>query len=62
MLGPFKTTDEMCVAVNNLEYVRRSLAEFGVEIKWVNFNRLCIFILLNWIKQYSQDKNNKFFW
>lgn len=26
--GPFRTTDEMCVTVNNLEYVRRALSEF----------------------------------
>lgn len=26
--GPFRTSDEMCVTVNNLEYVRRALAEF----------------------------------
>lgn len=26
--GPFRTSDEMCVTVNNLEYVRRALSEF----------------------------------
>lgn len=26
--GSFKVTDEFCVAVNNLEYVRRALSEF----------------------------------
>lgn len=26
--GPFRTTDDMCVTVNNLEYVRRALSEF----------------------------------
>ncbi|XP_055685736.1 BAI1-associated protein 3 [Lutzomyia longipalpis] len=26
--GPFRTSDDMCVTVNNLEYVRRSLSEF----------------------------------
>lgn len=26
--GPFRTSDDMCVTVNNLEYVRRALAEF----------------------------------
>jgi BAI1-associated protein 3 len=29
--GPFRTTDEMCVTVNNLEYVRRALSEFRPE-------------------------------
>lgn len=26
--GPFRTSDEMCVTVNNVEYVRRGLSEF----------------------------------
>lgn len=26
--GPFRTSDDMCITVNNLEYVRRSLSEF----------------------------------
>lgn len=26
--GPFRTSDDMCVSVNNLEYVRRALVEF----------------------------------
>jgi BAI1-associated protein 3 len=26
--GPFRITDELCVSVNNLEYVRRALSEF----------------------------------
>lgn len=29
--GSFKVTDEFCVAVNNLEYVRRALSEFRTE-------------------------------
>ncbi|XP_039440945.1 BAI1-associated protein 3 isoform X3 [Culex pipiens pallens] len=29
--GPQRTTDDMCVIVNNLEYVRRALAEFQPE-------------------------------
>lgn len=29
--GPFRISDELCVSVNNLEYVRRALAEFRTE-------------------------------
>lgn len=29
--GPYRITDELCVAVNNLEYVRRALSEFRNE-------------------------------
>lgn len=29
--GPFRISDELCVSVNNLEYVRRALSEFRPE-------------------------------
>lgn len=29
--GSFKVTDELCVSVNNLEYVRRALSEFSLN-------------------------------
>lgn len=29
--GPFRVADDLCVSVNNLEYVRRALAEFRVD-------------------------------
>lgn len=29
--GPFRTSDEMCVTINNLEYVRRALAEYRLD-------------------------------
>lgn len=28
-LGPFRVSDELCMSVNNLEYVRRALSEFS---------------------------------
>lgn len=31
-LGPFKISDEMCVSVNDLEYVRRSLTMLGTTL------------------------------
>lgn len=30
--GPFRTSDDMCITVNNLEYVRRSLSEFRPDV------------------------------
>lgn len=30
-LGPFRISDEFCVSVNNLEYVRRALSEFRTD-------------------------------
>lgn len=29
--GPFRTSDDMCVTVNNLEHVRRALAEYQID-------------------------------
>lgn len=36
--GPFKTSDDMCITVNNLEYVRRSLSEFRSDGQNLNEN------------------------
>lgn len=36
--GPFRTSDDMCVTVNNLEYVRRALSEFRSDGRQIHEN------------------------
>jgi len=36
--GPFRISDELCVSVNNLEYVRRALSEFKGDDPNMNIN------------------------